>query len=155
VIVVNFIHINFSKTWSRLVFHYDIFFFNYDWVRVYVFSTAFIGRLHLLRFLQRNTKLVFQFIIAHYFLLIWRILEHLLRVTLHQSIIGGFKIRSVRKFIDSGTLMTLQFTVRIRNFLFYLNEFVVTAIFEPFFRIIRIVILELLVSHKIVFNDIL
>jgi len=105
--VINFVHINFSK-WSCFL-HHDIFFFNYNWVRVaQVFSAAFIGRLHLLCFFQRNRKLVFHFIIAHDFLLVWRILNYLFGVTVGQSIVGGFKIRSVRKFIaDSRTLMTL------------------------------------------------
>ena len=150
---IDFIHVNFSK--RTRFFHHDIFFFYYNRVGVQIFTATFIGRLHLLCFLQRNCKLVFQFIITHHFLFIWRICNYLLWVTLSQSVIIWFKIRSVRKLIHSRTLMTLQFTIRIRNFLFNLNEFVVTAVFKAFFGIIRIVILKLFAIHKVVFNDIL
>jgi len=154
-IVINFIHVNFSK-WPRF-FHDNIFFFHYNWVLLQIFSATFIGRLHLLCFFQGNCKLIFRFICAHTcFLLVWRILNYLLRVTVSQSVVITFKIRSVRiLFAQSRTLMALQFTVRIRNFLFNLNKFIMTTIFEAFFGIIRIVILKLLVIHKIVFNDIL
>lgn len=155
-IVVNFVHINFSK-WTRFWFHHNIFFFYYNWLTLQVFSTASIGRLHLLCLFQRNGKLVFRIIITHWFLLIRRILNHLFWMTVRQSVVSRFKIRSVRKFVCvySRTLMRLQFTIWIRNFLFNLNEFVVTAVFKTFFGIIRIVVLKLLLIHKIVFNDIL
>lgn len=51
--------------------------------------------------------------------------------------------------------MTLQFTVRVRNFLFDLNKFVMAAFFEALLRVIRIVILKLFATHKIIFDYVL